>query len=105
MIKLITVEKFSVFNYDNLSEELKGSFNKSLAQKLTSMVEAIKHDDVLGSIAVDTFVSSNGTSANAATVVGELYSRISGGIQAGSGNQNLFHSALYAITQAWDEIN
>ncbi len=99
------MDKFSVFNYVNLSGELKIFFNKALAQKLSSLLCEIKNDDVLGSSAVEEFVSSLGESVNAASLVSFLYTSVSGGIQSGSGNQNLLHSVLYAFSESWEECN
>lgn len=91
------VDNFSVFNYDNLSEEQKSVFNKALAQELSALVDAIRQDDVIGSLPIEEFVSSCGKSSNAATVVAELYSRISGGIQAGSGNHRTYLMPFYML--------
>lgn len=99
------MDKFSVFNYENLSEELKAGFNKALAQKLSFLVDEIKHDDVLDSLNVEEFVASSGISTGAASMVAELYSRIAGSIQVGSGNQKLFQIVLRAITECWNDIN
>lgn len=99
------MDNFSVFNYENLSEELKAGFNEALAQKLSSLVDEIKRDDVLGSLNVEGFVASSGKNTSATSIVTELYSSVSGGIQVGSGNQDLFHIVLCAITECWNELN
>lgn len=96
---------FSVFSYEKLSEEHKAAFNRVLAQRLSSFLSEIKSDDVLGALAIDEFVASNGSGNKSTTLVGEVYSRISGGIQVGSGNQNLFNGVLNAYAEAWDEID
>ena len=99
------MDKFSVFNYENLSEDQKAMFNKALAQRLLSLVHELKNDDVIKSSEVEEFVASSGSSDNSAFVVSYLYTNITGGIQSGSGNQNLFHSVLYAISESWNEVN
>lgn len=95
---------FSVFNYENLSDSLKADFNKALASKLSSLLTEIKVDDVLGTIGVEGLVPSEGTENNIATIVTELYSEASAGVQAGSGNQNLYLGILNAFTDCWKEI-
>lgn len=99
------MDKFSVFNYANLSESQKVTFDKALAQRLSSFLSEIKNDDVLGALAIDEFVASNGSGNKSTTLVGEVYSRISGGIQVGSGNQNLFNGVLNAYAEAWGDID
>ena len=94
---------FSVFDYNNLLNEPKNAFNQALAHKLTSFLNVIKNDDVLGALPIEEFVTSSGSKAT--TVVSELYPKVTAGIQVGSGNQNLFHSVLHAFTESWDEIN
>lgn len=97
------MNQFSVFNYENLSEAHKAKFNKALAQKLTSFLNELKNDDVLGALPIEEFVASSG--AKAAAVVSEIYPKATAGIQAGSGNQNLFQSVLSAFAECWEEIN
>lgn len=97
------MNQFSVFNYENLSEAHKAKFNKALAQKLTSFLNELKNDDVLGALPIEEFVASAG--AKASNVVTELYPKTTAGIQAGSGNQNLFQSVLRAFAECWEEIN
>lgn len=97
------MNQFSVFNYENLSDNLKADFNKALAQRLSNLRNELKGDDVIGSLAIVEFLASSGTKAT--TVVSELYPKVTAGIQAGSGNQNLYHSALHAFTESWNEIN
>ena len=96
---------FSVFNYENLSDSLKADFNKALAKKLSSMLMNIKADELLGSIGVVRFVESEGKEHNTPTLVADLYSKVSAGIQVGSGNQNLFQAVLAAFIESWNQIN
>lgn len=96
---------FSVFNYENISDSLKTDFNKALAKKLSSILTDIKTDDVLGTIGVEGFVASEGKEQRSATLVADLYSKVSAGIQVGSGDQNLFHSILGSFTESWNQIN
>lgn len=83
------MDQFSVFKYENLSEELKSTFNKELTLKLSSFQNELKKDDVLGSLAIEQIS------------VADLYSTVTGGIQAGSGNQRLFLSILNAFVEVW----
>ena len=99
------MSKFSVFNYENLSDSMKADFNKALATELSSMRMEIKADEVLGTIGVEEFVVSEGKGQKSATLVADLYSKISAGIQAGSGNQNLFQAVLCAFTDSWNQIS
>ena len=95
---------FSVFDYENLPDTLRIDFNRALAQRLFSLLTEIKTNDVLGSFAIEEFITSSGLSANSDTVVSDLYCSVSAGIQAGSGNQNLYHSILSAYTGCWNAI-
>ena len=99
------MDNFSLFNYENLSEEQKTVYNKALAQRLSSFLSEIKSDDVLGALAIDMFVASDGCGDRANALVGEVYPRITSGIQAGSGNQALFQGVLYAFVEAWKELS
>lgn len=99
------MDTFSVINYEKLSDSLKADFNKALAKKLSSMLTNIKADELLGSIGVVGFVESEGKENNTTTLVADLYSKVSAGIQAGSGNQNLFIAVLAAFTESWNQIN
>lgn len=94
---------FSVFDYEKLPDSSKAVFNKALAQKLTSLINEIKNDDVLGTATTEEFIKSSGEINNSATLVADLYSKISSGIQVGSGNQNLFNAILAAYTNCWAE--
>ncbi len=94
---------FSVFDYEKLSESSKTVFNKVLALKLASLFNEIKNDDVIGTATTEEFIKSSGEINNAATLVADLYSKISSGIQVGSGNQNLFNTILVAYTTCWAE--
>ena len=98
------MERFSVYNYKKLSDKLKFDFNKSLAQSLTSLKSDIESDDVLRTIAIEDFILSSGTNPDSFLVVSELYCRITGSIQAGSGNQLLFISILNIFTDCWNKI-
>ena len=92
---------FSVFNYESLSEEQKNKFNQALAQKLSTQVEALMNDDVIGTLDVKGFVASEGKNAS---IVSELYHRLTGGIQAGSGNQVLFNSVVADYSESWASL-
>ena len=85
------MDQFSIFKYENLSEELKKTFNKELILRLSSFQSEMKKDDVLGSLSIE-HIS-----------VTDLYSKITGGIQVGSGNQELFLSVLNVFVEAWDK--
>lgn len=99
------MKSFSVYNYYNLHDYQKITFNKALAKKLSSLLNEIKTDDVLDTSAIVEFVASVGESSNSVSVVSNLYSSASGSIQVGSGNQQLFHGILSVITECWNEIN
>lgn len=96
---------FTIFDYNNLTDSLKAEFNTVLSQHLSSLLKEIKKDDVLGSIGVEEFVESEGSGTNSLTLVTDLYSKLTAGIQVGSGNQNLFHDVLSAFTESWKQIN
>ena len=95
---------FSVFNYENLSEEIMLKFNKTIARNLDPLMNDLKNDEVLGSPALSEFVISAGEYSNAVLVVSDLFHSVSAGIQVGSGNQNLFHRVLLAFTESWGEV-
>lgn len=98
------MSRFSIFEYNNLPAEQKDVFNKALALKISSFLSEIKNDDVLKNIAGEDFVLSLGESDNAFSLVSELYSKVSSGVQAGSGNQNLFLGILNTFVESWEEI-
>lgn len=99
------MNNFSVFNYENLSDSLKADFNRFLAQRLSSCLKEIKGDVVLGSLDVDGFIAAETVNPIYTTLVSELYSKVSAGIQVGSGNQNLYHAVLAAFAESWKQIN
>ncbi len=94
---------FSVFDYEKLSDSRKASFNKALAKRLSSLFSEIKNDDVVGTSMIEEFIESSGEINTPAISVMDLYSKVSSGIQVGSGNQNLFNDILAAYTTCWDE--
>lgn len=98
------MKQFSIYNYENLPESFKEAFNKSLAKGLSSLLNDLKSDDVLGKYVFEEFISIQG-GAHASSLVTDVFSDISGGIQSGSGNQNLFQSVLNCYTDSWREIN
>ena len=95
------MDKFSLNNYNSLTENQKVLFNRALSQNLSSFVNEIKADDDLKSLLLDDLVSTS--IENAYSVVTELYSKITSGVQAGSGNQNLFLGILNAFVESWGE--
>ena len=95
------MDKFSPYSYAQLSDMQKVDFNKALALGLASMSDVIKSDVDLNSFVIKDFIASSGQCANSASVVEDLYSKISSGIQAGSGNQNLFLGILAKYAEAW----
>lgn len=99
------MEKFSLYNYTQLPDSLKVGYNLAFAKKLTSMLDEIKKDDDFDSSLIDKFIASSGQCSNSSAVVEELYSKISSGIQVGSGNQNLFLGILSKYTACWESIN
>lgn len=98
------MKQFSVLEYENLSNGVKSDFKKLLAQELSTFVSEISNDDVLGTPSVVEFVNSDGECDNASLIVTDIYSRVSSGIQAGSGNQLLFQCVLNAFVETWKEI-
>lgn len=99
------MDTFSIFDYNNLSDSQKEDFNKSLAQRLSSLVKEINKDDVIGSLELENIIASPNESQTTINWVSDLYSKVSAGIQVGSGNQNLFHAVLNAFTESWKQIN
>ena len=94
------MDKFSLNNYNSLTEKQKVVYNRALSHNLSSFVHEIKADDDLKSLLLEELDSS---SDDAKSVVAELYSKITSGIQVGSGNQNLFLGILNAFVEAWSE--
>ena len=95
------MDKFSINIYNNLPENQKEIFNETLARKLSSLVNEIKADNDLKPLLLEGFISK--PEDNATSVVSELYSKITSGIQVGSGNQKLFLGILNAFVEAWSE--
>ena len=95
------MKTFSVFNYENLSDEQKGAFNRALAQRLIPYLQELKKDDVIGSLDVEGVVTSNCEITKSSLMVMELYHKISSGIQVGSGNQILFNRVLADYAKCW----
>ena len=98
------MDKFSLYNYAQLSDSLKVEFNKALACGLSSMFDEIKSNEDFNSFLIGEFISSYGQCSNYASVVEDLYSKITSGIQAGSGNLNLFLGILAKYTECWEEV-
>ena len=99
------MDNFLLYNYSQLSETQKAEFNKTLAQGLSSVLDEIKSDGELNTSDIEDFITSTGQCSNSSVVVENLYSRISSGIQAGSGNQTLFLGILAKYSEAWEIIN
>ena len=99
------MNKSHLNNYAKLSDTQKLEFNKALAQELASMLDEIKSDCDLSNSLIDEFVASSGQCSNSVSLVVDLYSSISSGIQVGSGNQNLFLAILSKYTACWETIN
>lgn len=97
------MDKFSVNNYNSLTDKQKVVFNRTLSHNLSSFVNDIKDDDDLKSLQIDEFVSTSIENANSVAV--ELYSKITSGVQVGSGNQNFFLGILNAYVEAWSETS
>lgn len=99
------MKQFSVFEYTCLSKDQKSAFNKALAQKLKTYLIDIQNDDVLNSSTINSFVTSSGGNNDASSIVTDLFSSISSGIQVGSGNLGLYLNILNAFTETWSKIN
>lgn len=99
------MNQFSIYKYENLSDALKSKYNRKLSQKLEILMNDINKDDVFDFSSVDEFVTSKGEVSNATSIVVDIFSKISAGIQAGSGNQILFNDILLAFTDSWEETN
>lgn len=99
------MDKFSLYNYAQLPDMVRTDFNKVLAQGLASILDDIKSDNDLKSSLIDDFIASTGQYSDSATVVEDLYSKLSSGIQAGNGNQTLFLGILARYTDAWKATN
>ena len=95
------MDKFSLNNYNSLTEKQKVVYNRALSHNLSSFVNEIKTNDDLKSLLLEELDSSSIENAN--SVVTELYSIITSGVQVGSGNQNLFLGILNAFVEAWSE--
>lgn len=95
---------FSVFNYNNLSETQKEKFDRGLANQLSLLLKEIKRDNDLGNLDVVNFITCDGVCDVSASFVPNLFSMVSAGVQAGSGNQNLYLNILSAITESWNDI-
>lgn len=98
------MNRFSVFNYKKLPVPLRIDFNKALALRLSFLLTEIKNDDVLCSSAIEEFIISSGECVNSDKVVSDLYANTSGGIQAGSGDQNLYQTILSEYIGCWNDI-
>ncbi len=98
------MSQFSLYSYECLPDAVKLEFSRELSQRLALLMTDIKTDDVLDASAIDIFVQTSGASKDASSVVSKLYSQISGGIQAGSGNQSLFNRILNAFVESWNKI-
>ena len=92
---------FSLYNYQGLLTEQKTLFNKALALKLLPFENEIKSDEDMSDLSFEEFFP--GTGVNASSFVEEIYARITSGVQAGSGNQNLFLGVLNAFVEAWSD--
>ena len=93
------MDKFSLNNYNSLAEKQKVVFNRALSRNLSSFVNEIKADPDLKPLLLEELDSSSIEEAN--SVVAQLYSKITSGIQVGSGNQTLFLGILNAFVEAW----
>jgi len=96
------MDKFSLYNYNQLSEKQKVGFNKTLALELAPVMDDIKSDRDLNISLLDEFIASSGQCSGSTTIVEDLYSKISSGIQAGSGNQYLSLGILAKYTKSWE---
>lgn len=99
------MDKFSLYNYAQLSDTFKADFNKTLAQGFATISDEMKSDDDLNYSLLEEFIVSLGQCSNSSKVVEDLYSKISTGIQVGSGNQSLFLGVLAKYTAAWETTN
>ena len=97
--------KFSLYNYAQLSDANKVVFNRALARGLSSMLDEMKCDEELNSPLMKEFIATSGHCSNSTSVVNDLYSKVSSGIQVGCGNQNLFLGILSEYTAAWEITN
>lgn len=97
--------KFSLYNYAQLSDANRAVFNRALAGGLSSMLDEMKCDVELNSPLMEEFIATSGYCSNSTSVVNDLYSKVSSGIQVGCGNQNLFLGILSEYTAAWEITN
>lgn len=96
---------FSLYKYTQLPDTQKDVFKRILSQGLIPFRNEIKNDLNLNSSLIENFISSAGKSTNSESAVEDLYSIISSGVQAGSGNQNLFLGILEIYAKSWKETN
>lgn len=91
--------EFSIKNLHELDSTAKTKFYQNLVHQLQDINAQIEEDDVLNGYSQ---YLSNPIQDD--TVVDSLYSALTAGIQAGSGNQTLYLEVLKIITESWKAI-
>ncbi|MBQ0088649.1 MAG: hypothetical protein KBT27_04890 [Prevotellaceae bacterium] len=91
--------EFSIKNLHELDNTAKTKFYQNLVNQLQGIRVQIGNDDVLNGYSQ---YLSNPLQDD--TIVDNLYSAITAGIQAGSGNQTLYLEVLKIITESWKTI-
>lgn len=91
--------EFSIKNLHELDSTAKTKFYQNLVNQLQGTRAQIENDDVLNGYSQ--YISN---SILDDTIVDNLYSALTAGIQAGSGNQTLYLEVLKTITESWKTI-
>lgn len=93
---------FSINNLQHLDDALISSFHQELSKSLSALADKISNDEVLNKYVQ--YVKNPKEVANPMQLLEGLYTDISGGIQVGSGNTDLYLQITTVIVEVWKQI-
>lgn len=71
---------------------------------LCRYIDEIRNDDVLNVESIANFINNKGVVDDSFETVSDFYHNATTGIQAGSGNQNLYNALVACMVSAWEKI-
>ncbi len=93
---------FSINNLQHLDTTLISRFHQELSKRLSALTDAISNDEMLNKYVQ--YVKNPERVANPMQLLEGLYTDISGGIQVGSGDTDLYLQITAVIVEVWKQI-
>lgn len=99
------MKPFSIFELEKLDSNSKKCFFQESSELLCRYIDEIRNDDVLNVESIANLINNKGVVDDSFETISELYHNATAGIQAGSGNQDLYIALVACMANAWEKIS